>query len=284
MHIGDDGEGQFAEDDVLELDSEIEDDAPDPDNDDEGDDDAPAEAFVGFADDGEDEEEAPPLVKKLRDQIRERDRRIAKLSRNTAPAAIHDDPEPVVPPEPTEDDAGWDIENYQRAYREREKALVEHTAWQNRQAERERAGRRAQEEQARQLEQQRRALGVGDYETKAAKVREALSETQLAVLVEAADNPARLIYALGGSDTRLDILAGQDKLAKFAAMVGTMEKEVKVSKRTPPAPESRVRGATAPVAAGSSDKKLAALEAMAEKSGDRSELIRYKMSLKQRAA
>lgn len=273
-----DGSGQFAEDEVLDLTDEVEDDAPDPEDKD-GSEDEPG-AFVGFADDGAEEEDDTPLVKKLRDQIRTLSRE--KRRAPAAPAA--DDPEPVIPDVPDED--VWDIDVIRQAMRDREAAIVAHAEWKSRQADREAASKRAQEEQGRQLEQQRHALGVSeaDYKARSAKVLEALSSDQVAILTQAADNPARLIFALGGSETRLDMLASSPNLAKFAAMIGTMEKEVKVSKRTAPPPETRVRGATAPIAPGTSDKKLAALEKQAERSGDRTALIAYKASLKQRAA
>lgn len=281
MHIDDDGQGQFdQDDDVLELTDEVEDDAPDPDD---GDDEQGGDDHViGFAEDGEDEEDDTPLVKRLRDQVRTLQR-----SRRAPQQPAANDPEPVVPERPRSlADFDYDEDRFNAAIDAYEGKKDEHASWQRREETRKADRERAAEDQGRQLEQQRKALGVDEsvYKARAAKVYDALSEQQVAVLVEAADNPSRLIFALGGSDTRLDMLAGQEKLAKFAAMVGTMEKEVKMGKKSPPPPESRVRGATAPVAAGSSDKKLAALQAKAEKTGDRSELIAYKASLKSRAA
>lgn len=281
----DDGDGQFAEDDVLELDQELGDDTPDDadlDGDGDGEDEQP---FVGFADDGDEEaDDDTPLVKKLRQQLREKSRELAKRSKPDA-APANNDPEPEVPERPRSvADFDYDEDRFNEAIDAHLAAKDEHTAWKSRQAERQQAQQREAEEQGRTLEQQRKALGVSDYEQQSAKVKDALSEHQLAVLVQAADNPARLIYALGRSDTRLDALSGQANLAKFAALIGTMEKEIKVGKKQPPAPESRVRGATASVSIGSSDKKLAALEAKAAKTGDRSELIKYKAAQKQRAA
>jgi hypothetical protein len=108
--------------------------------------------------------------------------------------------------------------------------------------ERETAGTRAAEEQARQLEQQRKTLGVGDYEERSATVKDRLTDAQLGILINGAQNPARLIYALGRSPAKLDQLAGEDNLARFAVMLGSLEKDIKVIKRNAPAADTAVRG------------------------------------------
>jgi hypothetical protein len=77
--------------------------------------------------------------------------------------------------------------------------VAAHAEWKARAKERETAGTRAAEEQARQLEQQRKTLGVGDYEERSATVKDRLTDAQLGILINGAQNPARLIYALGRS-------------------------------------------------------------------------------------
>ena len=68
------------------------------------------------------------------------------------------------------------------------------------------------------------------------------------------------------------------KLAKFAAELGKLEKDLKVSKPTKPAPaDTNLRSNAAP---SSSSKKLAGLEAEANRTGDRTKLIAYKKSLR----
>lgn len=262
------------EDDAPPAEDQPEDDAP------EADDDAPV---ISFADEADEEVDDTPLVKKLRDQIRERDRKIAQMRR--APETVDDDPEPVVPPVKRAEDFDYDYDRFDAYQREREQAVEDRAEWRVRDAQRKSQAADREQQQARQIEQQRRALGVGDYEDRAAKVKDALTEQQLAILISAADNPAQLIYALGRSTNKLDIIAGEGNLARFAAMVGKLEKDIKVTKRNKaPAPEARVRGATASTTMASDDKELERLERDADRTGDRSAVIRYKRQMRERQA
>jgi len=92
-----------------------------------------------------------------------------------------------------------------------------------------------------------------------------------------------LIYALGKNTEKLKEIAAIQDPVEFAFAVATLETQLKVSsKSTVPPPESRVRGQVA--AGNSSDQKLAALRAAAEKSGDYTQVLNYKRSLKQKAS
>lgn len=243
-----------------------------------------AETVIAFADEAEEGVDDTPLVKRLRDQLRTTQRENSQLRRT--PATNDADPEPVIPTLKRSDDPefDWDPDKHAQYIERRDAAVTAHAEWKTRQSDRDGARKRVQDEQTRQVEQQKTALGVGDYDAKAAIVRERLSDQQLAVLLNGADNPARLIYALGRSETRLDMLAGEGNLAKFAAKVGKMEDLIKVTKRTAPPPESVVRGATASTAVSNVDKHLAALEKEADRSGDRSKVIAYNRERRQKAA
>lgn len=267
------GEEDQIDTDELVLDDEAVVGFEDEQQEDEGD------VVIAFADD--EQEEETPLVKKLRDQLREAQRR---ANRQRA-EVVEDDPEPFVPDEPSEDDAGWDFDKFREAMRAREKAVLAHADWKARQAERDSARQRAADEQAKRVEQQKNALGIKDYDARSETVQATLSEQQLAVLINAADDPARMIAALGapGAASRLAMLAGEGNLARFAAMLGKMEKEIKVIKKTAPAPESQVRGATATLTQ-TEDKHLARLEREAEKTGDRSAIQAYRREQRRKAA
>lgn len=243
-------------------------------------DDEESETIIAFSDD--EQEEEPELVKKLRDQIRERDRKLAQFRRS--PAQVDDDPEPQIVERPRSvADFDYDEDRFNEAVDAHIAAKEAHSEWKVRQSERDNSRNAAQAEQAKRVEQQKNALGVADYDTRAASVKDTLSDAQLAILINGADNPAQLIYALGRSQTRLTLLAGEDNLARFAVMLGKMEKEIKVTKRTAANPETMVRGATATLTQ-SDDKHLAKLEREAEKTGDRSKVQAYKRQMKQKRA
>jgi len=265
----------------LELTEEIIDQAPEFEGDEQHTEDHD-ETVIAFADEGDEETEATPLVKQLRQQIRDRDRKLSQMRRSPSP--VNDaDPEPKVPDRPRSvADFDYDEERFNAALDEHLAKKDEHTSWKARDEKRKNQRSEQEAEQARQIEQQRKALGVPDYDTKASSVRERLSDAQMSILISGIDNPAQMIYALGRSESRLDMLAGEDNLAKFAVMLGKMEKDIKVTKKTAPAPESRVRGANGSIAVSGSDKKLEQLEKEAARTGDRSKLIAYRAN--QRAA
>lgn len=245
------------------------------------DDDGDGETVIGFADEDDEEAEETPLIKKLRQQLRETQK---QLTKRNAPAVADNDPEPVVPPRKSIEDFDFDQERFDAYDETRDKARDEHANWKVRQAERDARNKRIAEERGAAIEKQRKALGVSDYEVQAAKVHERLSDQQQAILAEAADDPVKLVYALGKSETKLDLIAGETNLAKFAAQIGRLEKDIKVAKRKAPAPESRVIGATGTLAVTGEDKTLAALEKEAERTGDRSKVIAYKRRQKEAKA
>lgn len=274
----------LEDDEALDLvDAQTEDLEPEgdePEFAEDGDEDG-GETVISFGDEAEDEREASPLVNRLRGQLRQALGRLRE--RDTA--ANDGDPEPAIPARPSLEAMEYDQDRFDAAVDARDAAVAAHAEWKARQSGRESARQRVADDQAKRIEQQRRALGVSDYEDRSAAVRDQLSDQQMAILINATDNPAKLIYALGRSETRLGELAGLDNLAKFAARVGQLEGELKVSKKKAPAPESRVRGATASTAlAGNTDKHLAKLEAEADRTGDRSAVIAYNRQKRQQAA
>jgi len=265
------------DDDLIDITPEIEQEIPDnaPPPEDEGD-----ETVIGFADDeGEDQEETP-LIKRLREQYRELSRKL----HSKAKTVETDDPEPQVLSRKRLEDFDYDSDRFDEYDEQREASLQAHADWRAREGARKESRDRARNEQSRQIEQQRRALGVSDYDDRAAIVQDRLNDAQIAVIINGADNPAQVIYALGRSQARLDMLAGEDNLAKFAVMLGKLEKDIKVTKRKPPAPESRVRGATASTAVTSTDKELERLDNEAVRTGDRSKIAAYRRELRKRAA
>ena len=230
------------------------------------------ETVISFAGEEEEGEEPTPLIKKLRDQLRSAQQQLRHQSR--APAAVDDDPEPVIPAKPRIEQFDYDADRLDTAIDARDAALLAHAEWKARNTEREAAKKRAADDATKRIEQQVKALGVGDFEARRDVVRERLTDAQLAILIDGADDPARMIYALGRSEARLDELAAEGSLAKFAVMIGKLEKDIKVQKRKAPQPESRVRGATASTDFGS-DKELARLEAEADRTGNRTKVIAY---------
>lgn len=128
------------------------------------------------------------------------------------------------------------------------------------------------------------ALKVSDFEEAEQEVGAIFDPVQRGIVLAAADNPAAVVYVLHKNPERLRKLAEVKDPAKFAAAIGKLETEVKVTqKRTgvKPPPETTLRsGSTS--AATSASAELDKLRAEADRTGDRSKVIAY-MARQQRA-
>lgn len=80
----------------------------------------------------------------------------------------------------------------------------------------------------------KRELKVPDYEIAEATVLEALNVTQRGILIQASENPALLMYALGKNPNKLQEMAAlRDNPVKFAFEAGKLEKDLRITKRKP---------------------------------------------------
>lgn len=262
-----------TEDELDELDDESEGDDEQGDDDDASDEEADE---VSFADEAEEAADETPLVKRLRAELRARTKEVNQLRRPATPEVIE------VGEKPTLESCEWDADRYE----------AELDEWKDRKAAADKAAADADAETAKVQKDWREK--IASYESKKAELRvpgkaeaeaealAALSQPQQAVIVKYADNPAALIIALGKSPKKLESLSAMNDLAQFTFTVAKLEKELKVGKKKAPEPEGIVRGA-APLS-NVSDKRLEKLEREAARTGDRSEVIRYKAELKKKAA
>lgn len=128
---------------------------------------------------------------------------------------------------------------------------------------------------------QKGALKVKDFEDAEGNAFEALTEVQRAVILHGAENAAHVVYALGKNPAELKRIAAITEPVKFAFAIAKLEDKVKVTpKKTAPPPERVVKG-SAKVSAGSVDKRLEALRAEAQRTGDLGPVMAYKRQLKQ---
>lgn len=123
------------------------------------------------------------------------------------------------------------------------------------------------------------SLKVSDFDEVEAIAADALSENQQGMILQGAENSAVVMYALGKNPKRLGELAEIKDPVKFAFAVAKLEVTMKVTKRKASTePEQKVSG-TGQVS-GSGDSKLENLRKQAEKTGDFTEVRKYKKSLK----
>lgn len=222
-----------------------------------------------FGDEAEPHDTDTGLVKHLRQQIRERDKRLAE--RTTTPQAV--DPGP----EPTLEGCEYDEDKYRAAIREYDKAVAD--AEKPRVDSQAAAAHKYETERARYTDGKAK-LGVPDIDDAEETVKAALSPEQQSVLVLASDDPAKMVYALGKNPAKLAEIASEADFFRFAAKVAKLEGQLKmVKRRTAPNPDTPERG-SARMSPQTTDKKLKKLEEDAERTGDRTELVRYRKQLK----
>lgn len=216
------------------------------------------------------------LVKHLREQIRERDKRLAEAEQ-WKPKQIE------VGPEPTMESCGYDEDEFKDEWRKwngRKTEAERHNAQSNQ------ADQQAREQWQRDLqshEAKRAALKFPDVEEAEAVATAALNEVQQAVIVKVADDSAKLLYALGRHPAKLAELSQIKDPLKMAAAVARLEGGLKVMpKRRAPDPEEIASG-NASASAGK-NKELERLEKEADRTGDRTKLISYRRNLQKQAA
>jgi hypothetical protein len=118
-------------------------------------------------------------------------------------------------------------------------------------------------------------LRVRDYEDAEAVAQEVFSITQQGVILQGAENPALVVYALGKNPKKAKELADVTDPVKFAFAVAKLEKELKVTnRRAAPAPERIVSGTGR--SSGAVDSTLERLREEAARTGNMTKVIQYR--------
>lgn len=231
-----------------------------------------------------DADRAPQWVRELRKSHRELQRKVREYEERERVAPAAEPAAVALPAKPTLEAADYDTEKYE----------AELEAWYRKRDQAESAKRQAQtqaDEQQKAWQQKLEAYGtakkslkVRDYDDAEHTVMESLSNTQQGIVIQGAENPALVVYALGKNPKKAKELAAVTDPVKFAFAVAKLEAQLKIQPRKqPPAPERSVPTGTAPVS-GSSDSTLERLRSEAEKTGDHTKVIRYKQQLKAKQA
>jgi hypothetical protein len=212
-------------------------------------------------------------VKELRKANREKEKRIreleAKLTQTTEKKPV------VLGPKPKLEDYEYDADRFETALADwfDRKRQADTEAEKARQAEQ--AQQRAWQEKLEGYGKAKAELRVRDFEDAEAVAQELFNVTQQGVVLQGADNPALVIYALGKNPKKAAELAKIEDPVKFAFAVAKLEKELKVTNRkAAPAPE-RMVSSTGRVS-GAVDSTLERLRAEAEKTGNYTKVIQYK--------
>jgi len=118
-------------------------------------------------------------------------------------------------------------------------------------------------------------LRVKDFEDAEAVAQEVFNVTQQGIVLQGADNPALVIYALGKNPKKAKELSDIQDPVKFAFAVAKLEKELKVTNRKAAPPPERIVSGTGRVS-GAVDSTLERLREDASRTGNMTKVIAYK--------
>jgi hypothetical protein len=118
-------------------------------------------------------------------------------------------------------------------------------------------------------------LKVKDYEDAEESVQQSLNITQQGIVLQGAENPALVVYALGKNPSKAKELGSITDPVKFAFAIAKLETQLKVTnRRAAPAPERIVSGTGR--SAGAVDSTLERLREEASRTGNMTKVIQYK--------
>jgi len=279
--IEDDNEEFDTELDVSAEHEEVEADEVEADDDaEQGEDEQVVIEIEGESPPPEDDAKAPGWVKDLRKSNRQKDRenrqlreQLAKLSSAAEPTAVE------LGKKPTIEGADYDSDVYERQlidWVEKKRAVEE------RQKSIEAERQKEQEAWNATLEtygQNRKSLKVKDFEEAELVVQDELSNTQQGMILQGADNPALLIYALGKNPKKAKEIASIKDPVKFAFAVAKLETQLKVKNRkAAAAPERVIQGSAR--SSGAVDSTLERLREEAARTGNMDKVMQYKRQQK----
>lgn len=236
------------------------------------------EVVVSIGEDAPPPEEttrAPEWVRELRKADREKARRIKELEAKLNAAAATETKPVALGAKPKLEDHDYDTEKFEAALADwyERKRVADQQVEQQRQAEK--AQQDAWQARLESYGKARAELKVRDFEDAEAVAQEVLDVTQQGIVVQGADNPALVIYALGKNPKKAKEISSIKDPVKFAFAVAKLEKELKVTNRkAAPPPERTIQG-TGRVS-GAVDSTLERLRAEAEKTGNYTKVLQYK--------
>ena len=229
----------------------------------------------------QEEQAAPEWVRVLRREHRELKKRNRELE-SRVNQSIETNPVVNLGPKPNLEALDYDTEKYEQSladWYERKKLVDEQQS----------QVRRAEEEQQQawnaKLEgyvEAKTKLKVRDYDDAEEVAQQLFNVVQQGVMIQGAENPALVIYALGKNPEKAKELAAIDDPVKFAFAVAKLESKLKVGNRKAATQPERTVSATAR-SSGSVDSTLERLREEASKTGNMDKVMAYKRAQKRTA-
>lgn len=226
---------------------------------------------IGLEIEGEDDAEDTPLVRRLRQEVADA-KREAAAHRKAVFA-----PKRELGPKPTLEAMDYDEERFETALTKwhEDKRAIEAEASQ---ADEQAAVRNQAFERARvNYQAKAQTMKIANFETAEKNVLDALGAEFLGAIIQYADDPAKLVGAIGNNPSVLSkVAAEQDPLSRFK-MLFKVEQKIVVKGKKPPAPEANtILRSTTSVAAKDDDKRETELWKKYEKSGSAADLDAFR--------
>jgi hypothetical protein len=211
-------------------------------------------------------ESETPVIRTLRQKLREAERKAKALEREkTEASAAKQSAE--LPPRPKLEDFDYDDAKFAEGLESWIDQKKAHDATKKAEQDERTATQREFEERQTGYNTRKVALGAADFDDAEATVDEVLSVHQRGMLIDAAERPELIVYALGTKPKLAAQLAAIKNPVRFIAEIVRLEGKLEVSTtRKPPAPEKRL--ATTGGAVTGTNQQVAKLKAAAEASGD----------------
>jgi len=228
----------------------------------------------------EEEQRAPEWVRELRKANREKERRIRELEAKLQTTAQTENKPVALGPKPKLEEFDYDADRFEQALDAWHERKRQHDLETERVRQAEQTQQQAWQAKLEGYSKAKAELKVRDYEDAEAIAQEVFNVTQQGVILQGADNPALVIYALGKNPTKAKELAGITDPVKFAFAVAKLETQLKVTNRkAAPPPEKTIQGNGR--VSGTVDSTLERLRADAEKTGDFTKVMQYKRQKRQ---
>ena len=223
----------------------------------------------------EEQTQAPEWVRELRKTNRELQRQNRELQGKLQTSAQTEIKPVVLGKKPSLEDHDYDAEKFEEALthwferkrqaddvnaKQEAEVMTQQKAWQ---AKLEGYGKAKAE------------LRVKDFDDAEATAQELFNVTQQGVMLQGADNPALVVYALGKNPKKAQELAAITDPVKFAFAVAKLEKDLKVTNRKAAPPPERIVSGTGRVS-GAVDSTLERLREDAARTGNMTKVIQYK--------
>jgi hypothetical protein len=217
---------------------------------------------------------APEWVRELRKTNRELQRQNRELQSKLQTTAIETKPI-TLGPKPKLEDHDYDADKFEEAL----------ATWFERKRQADEANARQEAEVMNQQKawqakldgygKAKAELRVKDFDDAEAVAQELFNVTQQGVMLQGADNPALVVYALGKNPKKAQELAAIKDPVKFAFAVAKLEKDLKVTNRKAAPPPERIVSGTGRVS-GAVDSTLERLREEAARTGNMTKVIQYK--------